>query len=310
MASPQKYALKPMIQGPNGTLTVVFNDGSSATMDANGMIVSQDDAPNPIRAAMMLGGRDEELSGQLAVAQADEDTRRFDLGNANQIRQNQLTQKNYENQAREIEQNHKVALMGARTAQDVAAADQEYKRAQVQLARETLTFNRESFAQTFGEGQRQFDVNTGLAQAGLGMRGVETAASLRGPEDYFVAADYARGFSQMPGSSGFLSALQNNTRLADFGKQGGVPQPETMDSLTAKLQGGGNPNTGSYLAQIGNVAAKGAHQVGAGVLEQFSPTESKLFTAGLSELGYDPETFLSQHRRSRIGQTFSGSRAA
>ncbi len=235
----------------------------------------------------------QQLMSNLGNTVGAENTRQFDL--------------NYEIQKRTIDNNYKVAMMNARTQQDQQRAQQAYNEAQVQLATERLQFDRETQAQNFG-----------LNQAKLGYDLVGTAAQLRGPANHFQAAEYSRGVAGNPQTSTFLSALQNNNRMAGFGAQAGLPAPETLGSLTAKLNGdqsggtgyGGDDANANYLAQVGNIAAKGAGKLGAGSLEQLTPTERALFESGLDEIGVDKNTFLSQYAQSRIGQGTSGLRAA
>lgn len=373
---------------------------------------------------------------------------------------------------REIDNTYKVAMMNARTAQDVAKANAWYQRAQIDLAKERLGFDREQFTKEFGERVREFDVGatgyldrggrmyqtfpreqfetsaTGMYEgrptmqrqaqeagisgyyypgaklnaaeeerwnmiqgwlaelrlqgkdqdaldprtrdelamyrrklsgegqearptferemfgAQMGARMMEQLAQLRGPANYFQAAEYARGMSETPGTSSFLAALQNNARLPGFGAQGGLPQKEDLGTLSAKLtgtsglsaagasdlqdpgfrywatqrgddpndprnmavyrslrpeqiqeytalSGGGGtssprfgPQDSAYMAQLANIAAKGAHQLSPGALEQMTPTERALFGSGLDALGIDTSTFLSQYQRSRLNQGF------
>ena len=229
-------------------------------------------------------------------------------------------------QKEQIQNQYKIALMNARNQNEVAEANRKYQEAQVQLARDRLQFEREQQAQEFG-----------LKQANLGYNLIGTLAQLRGPSNYFAASNLARNTAAQPGTSTFLNALQNNSRLAGFGAQAGAPQAETYNTLTAKLTGqdtgtgagGGAATTGqagvagslttggrnaednAYLNQIHGIAARGAHRLSAGTFEQLSPTEQQLFLSGLETAdengnAYDAATFLDQYRRSRIGQSVTG----
>lgn len=302
-----KRRIGPLIPTADGNYTAIFEDGSTMTIDQFGTVKSQDDSPNPMRAALMGAGNTEAAAATVDRASA-EDARRFDA-NLNQ-------------QKAQIDNSYKLGMMNARTQQEQLQITREYQQANIELAKQRLQFEQQTSERDFGQRQYEFNTNTGLSQAKLGYDLIGTAAQLRGPENYFQAAEYARGVSGSPETSTFLSALQNNTRLADYGMQGGQPNPETLGTLQAKLTGGQGvgasasggqattDNNGNYLAQIGNVAAKGAHQLGPGSLERLTGTEQKLFTSGLDELGYDSNTFLDQYRRSRVGQGIGGTRAA
>lgn len=246
----------------------------------------------------------------------------------------------------QLRQQYDIAKMNARTARERLEVDRWYNEQQVQLAQQRLA-----------QEQQQF-------QTKMGYDLVNMAANLTGPADYFKMSNLARGVAGNPQTSTFLSALQNNSRLAGFNAQAGTPERLTLDSLMARLGGGSAPptptsasapvatqatqqaasggggaapvaaptggvtgpltgntltmnanaapqdNSQAYLAQIGGIGQAGAHKLGAGVLEQLTPTEFKLFEGGLSELGYDPATFMAQHQRSRIGQGIGLSRKA
>lgn len=227
----------------------------------------------------------------------------------------------YSQKQGEIEQKYKIAKLTARTAEQANEVDAWYKRESAAVARERLAldrdqfdrelaFKQEQFGKEFGQRQYEFDTTTGLNRAKLGYDVLGMGAQLRGPSDYFQASNFMRGVAAQPETPTFLQALRDNTRLADYGMQGGVPQPETVGTLMNKLGSGGNQaQDNNYLASIGNVAAKGAHQLGPGSLEQLYDTERKLFASGLDALGYDTPSFLEQYRRSRVNQGL-GSRGA
>lgn len=269
----------------DGYYIVIYDDGSFVKFDQGFNVVEQDDTPNPQRAALVASG-DEETAAAYQAA-SDENARRWN------------------------------ADFGLRRQQ--ARSQNRYQDAQAQNIADRLAFDRENAAADRAQRESEFARTFGLNQARLGYDLIGTAANLRGPSNYFQASNYARGVAAQPGTSTFLSALQNNTRLADFGRQAGAPDAETLGSLTAKLGGGGaNPGgaaTGtddSYLRQIHAIAARGGGQLGAGQWEQLTPTEQKAFLSGLEapdELGkaYDADTFLSQWARSRIGQGIGGS---
>lgn len=286
-----------MIPTRDGNYVQLYEDGSVTVYDPYMNVVSDDPTPNPQRAAIARAGREDDAADDALTGRvSQENTRRW--------------QSDFDQRATASKQSYDVAMMNARTNADQARASAKYQQEQLALARERLAFDRETQAQ-----------NLGLNQARLGYDLVNTGAQYKqNPRDYFLEADWARGVAGNPQTSTFLSALQNNTRMAGFGARGQVAEPASLDSLYTKLGGGGQATAGgagvsdderqnNYLAQIGNVAAKGAHQLGPGTLEQLTPTERSLFTAGLKNLGYDPDTFLTQHRRSRFAQGF-GSRGA
>jgi hypothetical protein len=258
-----------------------------------------------------------EAAGAQAAAFFDEERRRWD--------------DNYRQKQDQIDQQYELSKRSLKTAEAAQALDDWYKRESAGLARERLSQDKyefdqthdlnnrkfgqqqHEFAATLGQRQSEFDRSFGLNQAQLGYDVMNMGAQLRGPENYYQAADFARGVAGQPQTATFLQALQNNTRLSDFGAQGGLPNPETLGTLQAKLTGGnaaGNAYHDNSLASIGNIAAKGAHQIGAGGLESLTDTERSLFSSGLDKLGIDKATFLNQHRRSRVGQGFGTTRAA
>lgn len=274
-------------QNSDGSISVFYSDGSFVKVDPiSGSIVARDDSPNPIRAAAFQSG-DTSAIKQVQDDVNRENTRRWD---ADALRRDRAL----DQQADELSNNYRVAMMNARTNADAQRATREYQQGQLQLQRERLALDRE------------------IQQSQLAYGLIETGARLHNnPLDYFNEAEWSRGVAGRPETSTFLSALQNNTRLADFNARGAPAEVNSLGALTAKLAGsGGADNSGNFLAQIGNIAAKGPHQLGAGGLEQLTPTERSLFTGGLSKLGYDPDTFLAGYARSRIGQSAGLSRAA
>lgn len=226
----------------------------------------------------------------------------------------------------QIDNDYKLARQNARTALERTKIDKWYqeesiKNAQARLAEEgrqfdqRLAFDREVQAQNFG-----------LNQAKLGYDLLNMQAQLRGPADYFAASNLARGAAAQPGTSTFLTALQNNAKLAGFGAQAGAPDAATVNGLAAKMgggqimpgTGGGAPDTGGVDAlhrEIQNIGLQGAHKLGAGALEQLTPTELALLKGGLETAGpdgkaFDFATFMDQYRRSRIGQGLGNAAAA
>lgn len=274
----QKFVAQRIPDGKGGVI-VMWSDGSITKMDGMGNIYEDDPTPNPLRAAMARSGNPDDEGAQARIAERTsvEDARRF---NEQQQRTKEAARQQYE-----------VNMMNARTNQEQAAATREYQRAQTELAKQRLAFDERN------------------ANADRGLRMVETASQLRGPANFYQSAEYMRGVSSNPQTATFLSALQNGTQMAGYGAQGGLPERETIGTLTAKLGGGtglqnGAPTEEATLAQIGNIAAKGAHQIGAGGLEQLTSTERELFGSGLDRLGIDKKGFLEQYARSRISNRY------
>ena len=287
-----REAWGPLIPTQDGKYIQLYTDGSVTIYDQQFNVVSDDASPNPQREALVRAGRSDDAARDAARdAISNENARRYDVSNQNIVRQNEL-------RSREIENTYKVNMMNARTAQDVARANE-------QLARDRLQFDREVQAQ-----------NLGIQQAGLGARMVETAAGLTGPAKVFEAFDLNRGYGAMQDTPVFLQSLRDNTRLRDFGAQGGAPAPLTMDSLMAKLTPGYADSaeartTQNALGTISDIGARGAHRIGAGQLESLNPSEQAAFLSGLGKAGFDRDAFLADWRKSRIGQGIgAGYRAA
>lgn len=271
----------------DGDIMTVFKDGSYTIIDGRtGAVKDENTFPNPARAAAFASG-DTSAQDSVQAAASGENTRRWDA--------------TFDQKDRELAQNYKINMANARTQRDQMKATREYQNGQLQNLRDRLAFDREKQAQDLG-----------LQQATLGYELIKTGATLRGPENYFQASNYARGVAAQPGTATFLSALRNNAQLAGYGAQAGAPTAASLNGMTASFLGqpgagaGAGGGADSYLKQIHDVAAAGGHKVGAGKWEQMTDTERKLFLSGLEapdEQGraYDADTFLSQLRSSRIG---------
>jgi hypothetical protein len=214
---------------------------------------------------------------------------------------------------KEIDQQYQIAKLNARTAREAQEIDRWYQEQQVSLAQQRLTQENQQFDKRLAFDREVQSQNLGLNQARLGYDVLNMSANLRGPSDYFQAAAFNRGVANDPQSATFLNALRSNTQMADFGAQGGVPTPETLGTLTAKLTGQtAAPAAGNdaRLGQIKDLYAQGAHKLGAGALENLSGTERQLLGSGIDAVGGDQASFLEQYKRSRIGQGIGNSRAA
>lgn len=203
----------------------------------------------------------------------------------------------YQQNQTKLDRDYDVAKRNARTAEQAQALDNWYKKESAALARERLALDREQF------------------QASTGLEMVKTAAGLTGPDKLFEAYDLNRGYGAMQDTPSFIEALRTNTKMRDFGAQGGAPTPMTVDSLMAKMSPGYANSaeartTENALAAISDIGQRGAHQLGAGALENLNQSEYQSFLSGIGKAGFDRAAFLDSYRRSRIGQNLSGSRAA
>lgn len=220
--------------------------------------------------------------------------------------------RDYQLKKREVDQQYQIAKLNAKTQRERNAIDKWYNEQHVAIARERLA-----------QEDRHFQQEHALNQARLGYDVLGMQANLRGPENYYQAAEFARGVAAQPGTATFLGALRDNTNLAGYGAQAGIPDKVSLNSLSAKMggpniiPGTGTPSTAAAtnddanLSAIRGIASAGAHKLGAGALEQLTDTELKLLQSGLDYIGVDTPTFMQQYARSRIGQgTGSSYRAA
>jgi hypothetical protein len=283
-------------QDNKGLIFTVYEDGSLDIFNPLTGEMSGDPSPNPRRAAALRADTSEQ--DRIQREGSIEDARRFGITS-------RQADRGLDQRADEIENSYRISLMQARTAQDAQRATAEYQQAQTQLARDRLAWDRE-----YGSAQ-------------LGYNVLNMASQMRGADNYFQAANFARGVADDPRSNTFLTALQNNTRLRDFGAQSGTPNAYTIGSLSAKLgtpingstATGSNDANAAYLNQTHALGAAGAHKLGAGSLESLSEDELGLLKSGLEapdEQGkaFNWSNFLGDYKRSRIGQGVAGSRAA
>jgi hypothetical protein len=240
------------------------------------------------------------------------------------IRKEQARQadREYNLKKKDLDQQYKIAKQNAKTARERNEIDRWYNEQQVAIARDRLAMEDRQFNERLAFDKQVHADEFGLSQARLGYDVLGMQAQLRGPENYYQAAEFARGVAAQPGTATFLNALRDNTKLADYGAQAGVPDKVSLNSLSAKLGGPSIiPGTGSTpsaavndddnLGAIRNLYAQGAHKLGAGSLEQLTDTELKLLRSGIDASGGDWNTFMDQYNRSRIGQgTGSGYQAA
>jgi hypothetical protein len=198
-----------------------------------------------------------------------------------------------------------------------AKVDKWYKEAQIQLARETLIEDRRQFDAKFGEDQRQFNATFGEDQrqfnASTGLDVLKTGASLSGPENYFEAADFARGVQQRGDVPKFLEDLRSTgaPELAT-GPYSQQPTPLTLGSLTARLTG--QPSTASSTSAGGNATDEAARALAAVTeigmrpnkiapmgIETLQPGEQKALASGLGKAGFYTPDWLQQYRQGGLG---------
>lgn len=166
--------------------------------------------------------------------------------------------------------------------------------------------------QVFGEGQRQFDVNTGLQQGQLtGMyNGQETLgqkalnqqtslnylnllSQLRGPGDIFQymkvlngtpggirdIVNAAAGAYRMPGTSGGPTV-------------GGYSNPSDLGTLLDQMN---NPN---YGAEAQNLNLPLPNQINALALQRMTPSQQQMLLGAYEAAGYNPQDVMSILRNS------------
>lgn len=214
----------------------------------------------------------------------DEETRRWDAEHG--LKQQQL------------DQQYSIAKMNASTQAEQLALDKWYRKESIKLEREKMA-----------QQERQFNTTTGVNLMGM-------ASQLRGPKDLFQAMAFSRGLGQVPEVPTFLEGIRGNAMLSAFQAPGGVPDPETLNSLMAKVggdpsggpsaSGTGNPN--AALDSIRGIASQGAHRIKG--LERLNPMEMGAFQSGLDAVGVDTPSFLSQYNRSRIRNNISSANVA
>lgn len=229
--------------------------------------------------------------------------------------QKRQADRDYSLRKRELDQQYKIAKENARTARERNQIERWYNQEQVRLAGERLAEDRRQFDARLQYDRERAAEQLGLSQAKLGYDVLNMQANLRGPSNYYQAAELARGVAAQPGTATFLNALRDNARLAPYVAPAGLPERETVNTLAARLggpaimPGTGTPATASTtnddanLAAIRGLAQQGAHKLGAGALEQLTETERKLLQSGLDYLGVDTPQFLEQYARSRIGNS-------
>jgi len=233
--------------------------------------------------------------------------------------------RDYSLKKQDLDRQYSIAKQSARTAKERNEIDKWYNQQQVEIAKQRLAEDSRQFNERLAFDKQVQAEQLGLSQAKLGYDILGQQAALRGPEDYFAASNYSRGVAAQPGTATFLNALRDNSKLAAFGAQSGVPDAVSVNSLSAKLGGpqlipgtgagtasAGTSDVDALHSQIQGIGAAGAHKLGAGSLERLTDTELKLLQSGLGMAGpdgkaFDVPTFMDAYRRSRIGQGTSGS---
>ena len=236
--------------------------------------------------------------------------------------QKRQADRDYRLKKKDVDRQYQLSKQAAKTAKERNAIDKWYNEQQVQLAQQRLAEDSRQFNERLAFDKQVNAEQLGLSQAKLGYDVLGMQAQLRGPDSYFQAAEYARGVAAQPGTATFLNALRDNSKLAGYGAQAGVPDKVSVNSLAARLGGpqiipgtsaqtnAATTNDDANLSQIRDLYAAGAHKLGAGTLEQLTDTELKLLKSGIDASGGDWNTFLDQHRRSRVSQGYGNARGA
>jgi hypothetical protein len=145
-----------------------------------------------------------------------------------------------------------------------------------------------------------------MSQQGLGLQALQTAAGLKGPENWVQAANYARGVQQTD-TPAFLNALLSG-QTGPAAMQGvGLSNPLTFGSLASSLgaNGGGSSaptNTNPALDQARALFSAGGAALSPQALEAMTSTEQQMLGSLGGAVGADMPTFLQQYKNSRIGQ--------
>ena len=166
--------------------------------------------------------------------------------------------------------------------------DAWYKASQVELARAAQEINR-------GE---------------LGLSWTQTLAQVgQRPEDYFQAADIARGAQARQDVPIFMRALLENVSPMAQGGPGGGGQPTTAASLAEQLMGTGAAGGDVRAAQdrralevADQIFKRGGGSVLPGLMESLTQTERSLLASAGGKKGYDVPAFMETWARSRPGQ--------
>lgn len=185
-------------------------------------------------------------------AAANEDRNRFDVGT------------DYNNRSlKSIDQQRQAQVQQAK---DQLAEDRRYH---------SMTFGLDQ--QKFGEGQRQFNIGTGVDL-------LKTGASMRGPLNFVQGDMFAQGAQ---GISPWLSSLRTGQPVQFGGGTAtqGNPTPLTVGTLANAMSGGGAPATGAVpgamTAAGSGTDAYGRPNLSPGV-QAAVDAGSQAFTSGLA----------------------------
>ena len=171
-------------------------------------------------------------------------------------------------------------------------ADAWYKAAQWDLGKA---------AQDIDRGQLGLQWTNLVAQAG------------QKPEDYFYAADVARGASGREDVPVFMNALLQNV-APRTGAPGGSPQPASATSLADSLLNYSGSNRERQdqraLEVAGQIFQRGGGAIRPGVLEGLSGTEMKLLGSAGAKKGVDMPAWFEDWASKRINQSAGNVMAA
>lgn len=191
-----------------------------------------------------------------------------------------------------------------------AQADAEYKQGLIAIQHDQLALDERKrqdqvsqFAQTFGEGQRQFDVGQGFNALSLG------AQLSQSPADLFKDLWYRSGTAGDPNVNANVARWANayGPQHAYTGAYSGTPQAGSVANLAASLTGGAGASTDTVAggapaagqatnmqspgvqATLGALRQFGMNPTGAssGFWESKKPSEQAAILAGLGASGFD-----------------------
>jgi hypothetical protein len=309
-----------------GTFGINSDPNSGGGGGGGGGGQQQQQQQDPDLSAIMAGFA---ASSGFSIKQLEEQKRQFDetLNWQKQMWQQQgLPQLAIQQRAQDLEERKFTELSGLSQRQQGWV--EEIGRRQAALAEKT-----QAEANAIAQGQ------LGLGQSQLGLQTLQAAANLSGPSDWIKAANFTRGVGQtnLPAFIQQLLTGQSTVPLGGATPGQQMSAPATLGGLANQMGAGTvdmqqaadgtwrapdaqTPGTGtpSYLAsaqagqggaavdqaaqQLRNVYAAGGGALGPQQLEGLTPTEMDMFTGGGASVGADVPGFLTQYKRSRIGQ--------
>lgn len=155
----------------------------------------------------------------------------------------------------------------------------------------------------------QYDLGKAAQDIDRGQLGLQwtnlVAQAGQKPEDYFYAADVARGASERQDVPIFMNALLQN-QAPRTGAPGGPPQPASATSLADSLLNYSGSNRERQdqraLEVAGQIFQRGGGALKPGVLEGLSGTEMKLLGSAGAKKGVDMPAWFEDWASKRINQ--------